>query len=88
MGRLFLMKKRINENGNVWYSITVPVRDGLKNELFPLRVLRQSAEWIERFSYLFSERRKQKRALRRSFLRYRSFCGSHNVRRLLDMYKA
>lgn len=44
-----------------------PARDGLKNELFPLRVLRQSAEWIERFSYLFSERRKQKRALRRSF---------------------
>lgn len=36
MGRLFLMKK-IDENGNVWYSITVPVRDWLKNELFPLR---------------------------------------------------
>lgn len=67
MGRLFLMKK-IDENGNVWYSITVPVRDGLKNELFPLRRLRRKAEWIERFSYLFSERRKQKRALRRSFL--------------------
>ena len=46
MGRLFLMKK-VDENGNVWYSITVAVRDWLKNELFPLRFLRQSAEWIE-----------------------------------------
>lgn len=61
MGRLFLMKK-IDENGNVWYSITVPAMDGLKNELFSLWRLRQWRSGLKGFHICFRNAKTKKSA--------------------------